>query len=120
MPKVSVHPDFEQEMEREKPGSLLYKFYVVAHDRLSKGLGDWKVLTDTGINGALYEFRIHTGAGYRFYYVFVSGDEILMLAGGLKKSQKKDQRKAEQRYNAMFGKRKSAAGYLHDLWRNWT
>jgi putative addiction module killer protein len=42
------------------------------------------------------EMRIHTGAGYRVYYVRTGSTVYVLLAGGAKASQKKDIAKAKK------------------------
>jgi putative addiction module killer protein len=53
--------------------------------RLSLGhLGDVKSL-----GGGMMELRVHSGRGYRVYFVR-RGDEIMLLCGGTKASQRRD------------------------------
>ncbi len=60
--------------------------YIVERlDRLCDGLlGDWR-----SIGGGLYEFRIHTGPGFRVYYAW-DGAAIVLLCGGDKHTQLRD------------------------------
>lgn len=59
-------------------------------DRLKAGLrGDWK-----NVGGALCELRIDHGPGYRVYYVEDRSRSILLLCGGIKRTQAKDIEKA--------------------------
>jgi putative addiction module killer protein len=54
--------------------------------RVSEGnLGDYKSL-----GGGVNEFRIHFEVGYRIYFAFSGKSVVLLLAGGTKKSQRKD------------------------------
>ena len=68
-------------------------------DRLRFGnFGDHKPIGEE-----LYELRFFFGPGYRIYYAIVEGRIILLIAGGDKKTQSKDIRKAKNiwnRYNA--------------------
>jgi putative addiction module killer protein len=60
--------------------------------RLETGLmGDTKSLE----NG-LFEARIHVGAGWRIYFTERSGKIILLLAGGSKKTQSGDIKRARK------------------------
>ena len=59
-------------------------------DRLSAGLrGDWK-----SVGGAVCELRIDFGPGYRVYYVEDRSGSILLLCGGIERTQAKDIEKA--------------------------
>ena len=42
------------------------------------------------LNNGIWEFRIHSGAGYRLYYSRIAKKVILLLCGGGKSSQNKD------------------------------
>ncbi len=46
------------------------------------------------IEDGLWEFRIHVGPGFRLYYARTGKTVILLVAGGLKKSQKRDIKQA--------------------------
>jgi putative addiction module killer protein len=54
-------------------------------------LGDWK-----SIGGALRELRVHTGPGYRLYFVQRQNVVILLLCGGSKSTQVRDIEKAKR------------------------
>lgn len=54
-------------------------------------LGDCKA-----VGGGIREMRVHTGAGYRVYFVQRKEIVILLLCGGSKASQPKDIRRAKQ------------------------
>lgn len=54
-------------------------------------LGDCKT-----ISGGIRELRIHTGAGYRIYFVQRGQLLILLLCGGSKASQKRDIERARR------------------------
>jgi len=54
-------------------------------------LGDWNA-----IGGRLRELRIHTGPGYRVYFVQQQNVVILLLCGGLKATQARDIERAKR------------------------
>ena len=55
-------------------------------DRLVPGnLGDHKF-----IGSGVWELRLHVGPGYRLYYGHLGGATVLLLCGGLKRTQKRD------------------------------
>lgn len=59
-------------------------------DRLAGGLrGDWK-----NLGGTVCELRIDQGPGYRVYYAEDGSGLILLLCGGIKRTQAKDIKKA--------------------------
>lgn len=59
--------------------------------RLSFGLqGDFKA-----IGGGVVELRIDFGAGWRLYYTQVGAQIVVLLAGGSKRTQKKDIKRAK-------------------------
>jgi putative addiction module killer protein len=59
--------------------------------RLSFGLlGDFKALGD-----GVIELRIDFGAGWRLYYSQVGAQIVVLLAGGSKRTQKKDIKRAK-------------------------
>ena len=61
-------------------------------DRLEMGnAGDVKAVGE-----GVYEMRIHTGAGYRIYFVERGLEIVVLLCGGDKSSQQKDIEKAKQ------------------------
>jgi len=54
-------------------------------------LGDCKF-----VGGGVYELRVDFGAGYRIYFGQEGKEIILLLLGGLKQSQVKDIRQAQE------------------------
>lgn len=64
-------------------------------DRLERveagNLGD-----HASVGGGVSELRIHHGPGYRLYYTVRDRVVILLLAGGVKASQKRDIRRAQE------------------------
>jgi len=59
-------------------------------DRVEQGnFGDHKHISE-----GLFELRLHFGSGFRVYFGKVRNTLILILAGGIKASQKKDIKKA--------------------------
>ncbi|WP_175953653.1 type II toxin-antitoxin system RelE/ParE family toxin [Schaalia sp. Marseille-Q2122] len=54
-------------------------------------IGDIKPLSD-----GVFEFRIHTGPGYRLYYMTREQQIVLLLIGGDKGSQDSDIRRAQK------------------------
>lgn len=61
-------------------------------DRLLLGnFGDHRRLT-----GNLYELRIHHGAGYRIYCGDLDSETVILLCGGIKRTQKHDIQKAKE------------------------
>ena len=76
---------FSQWFERLNDGKARARIRVRL-DRLSLGnLGDCRSL-----GGSLYELRLDYGPGYRVYFGEVGERVILLLAGGIKKSQQRD------------------------------
>ena len=60
-------------------------------ERLQRGnFGDYKRL-----NGDLYELRIHYGAGYRVYVGDFDGVIVILLCGGLKRTQRRNIQQAK-------------------------
>lgn len=61
-------------------------------DRFRKGnFGDCD-----SVGSGVYEARIHDGPGYRIYYSKIGNTIILLLCGGIKKTQSKDISKAQE------------------------
>jgi len=60
-------------------------------DRLEAGnYGDVKAVGE-----GVREMRIHSGAGYRIYFIETNFEVIILLCGGNKSSQRKDIEKAK-------------------------
>lgn len=47
------------------------------------------------VGGGVFELRIHFGAGWRLYFAQRGGKIVVLLAGGSKRTQKADIRKAK-------------------------
>jgi putative addiction module killer protein len=68
----------------------------VRFDRISLGnFGDRK-----SVGQGVYELRFHFGSGYRVYFGITGKRIILLLLGGIKKSQSKDIKNAQKLWNA--------------------
>lgn len=64
-------------------------------DRLPLGnFGDHKA-----IGKGVYELRLFFGPGYRIYYAIADRQVVLLLAGGDKKSQSRDIKRAQEYWN---------------------
>jgi putative addiction module killer protein len=71
--------------------------------RLSFGLlGDFKAIGD-----GVIELRIDFGAGWRLYYTQVGTQIVVLLAGGSKRTQKKDIKRAKALATSLKSKRNS-------------
>src|SRR5262245_35912417 len=91
MPVVEVlqTADFRHWMERLKDGVARNRI-VARIDRAASGnLGDWR-----SVGGGVAEMRIDHGPGYRVYFVRRGDRMIVILAGGTKRTQSADIRKA--------------------------
>lgn len=89
MIEVLQTADFRRWMERLKD-SVARNRIVARIDRAASGnLGDWK-----SVGGGVAEMRIDHGPGYRVYFVRRGDRMIVILAGGTKRTQSADIRKA--------------------------
>jgi putative addiction module killer protein len=90
MISVKALPDFSRWMDG-LPDSKIKAIVAARIRRLTLGLaGDVSPVGD-GVS----ELRIHVGAGWRVYFVQRGAEVIVLLAGGSKKSQAADIRKAK-------------------------
>jgi len=87
---VKSLPEFTSWLDHLQDASI--RGVVVARiKRLERGLlGDVEPVGD-GVS----ELRIHTGAGWRIYFTQRGGQLIVLLAGGSKRTQKSDIRRAK-------------------------
>lgn len=88
--KIKSLPEFIAWMDGLTDGSV--RGVVVARiKRLERGLmGDVEPVGD-GVS----ELRIHVGAGWRIYFTQRHGQIIVLLAGGSKRTQKRDIKQAK-------------------------
>lgn len=79
-------------------GDQIYTVIMNRLDRVERGLmGDCKPVGD-----GVYELRIDDGPGYRVYFG-QDGDQVILLCGGIKKTQDRDIKTAKEHwtyYNA--------------------
>lgn len=64
------------------------------------------------VGSGVFEMKDHYGAGYRIYFGQIGREIVLLLCGGVKKSQNKDIRKAKDYWNNHLAmqKRKKSKG----------
>ena len=90
MISVKAHPDFSKWMDG-LPDAKVKAIVAARIRRLSFGLAGDVAPVGDGVS----ELRIHVGAGWRVYFVQRGSEVIVLLAGGSKKSQAADIRKAK-------------------------
>lgn len=75
----------------ERLGDILGRAAILKRiDRVEEGnFGDRR-----SIEGGVWELRVHCGPGYRVYYGEDGPRIVLLLCGGVKRTQKKDIRRA--------------------------
>ena len=76
------------------------KFAIIARIRRMElgNLGDCVFIGD-----GVYEMRVHLSPGYRSYFIYPSENDIKILCGGTKDTQKKDIAKAKAVYKTLMG-----------------
>ncbi len=90
MISVKALPDFSKWMDG-LPDAKVKAIVAARIRRLSFGLAGDVARVGDGVS----ELRIHVGAGWRVYFVQRGSEVIVLLAGGSKKSQAADIRKAK-------------------------
>ncbi len=90
MPTIRPHPEFTEWLDGLADISV--RSVIVARiKRLELGLfGDLEYVGD-----GVTELRIHVGAGWRVYFAQYGNDIVVLLAGGSKRSQKRDIKRAK-------------------------
>ncbi|HWK75467.1 MAG TPA: type II toxin-antitoxin system RelE/ParE family toxin [Povalibacter sp.] len=68
-------------------------------DRVIERFADGNFGDRQGLGGGVLETRIDTGPGYRIYYGVDGPTLVILLAGGIKRSQEADIRRAKQRWS---------------------
>ena len=87
---VSPLPEFIAWLDGLKD-TTVRSLIVARIDRLERGLqGDVMA-----VGGGVSELRIHYGAGWRMYFTQRGAQIIVLLAGGSKRTQKKDIQRAK-------------------------
>jgi putative addiction module killer protein len=96
---------FQEWIESVKSGTV--KAVVAARvNRIRSGtLGDWKAVGD-----GVFELRIDLGPGYRVYFGRVGETVVILLAGGEKRSQDSDIKRAKGYWSDYEKRTKSIAG----------
>ncbi|MBC7700467.1 type II toxin-antitoxin system RelE/ParE family toxin [Aquabacterium sp.] len=90
MPSIKPLPEFTRWLDALPDGTV--RGLVVARiKRLSLGLMGDVAPVGEGVS----ELRIHVGAGWRVYFVQRGKDVIVLLAGGSKRSQASDIKRAK-------------------------
>lgn len=75
VPTVRITPEYADGVSKIKD-NLALKSIRLAPPRIAVGLG-----YNEKISKGLYEFKIHTGAGYRIYYTKNSSGIVLLCIG---------------------------------------
>lgn len=90
MVAVKALPEFKSWLDRLADASI--RGVVIARiKRLERGLlGDVE-----SVGGGVSELRIHVGAGWRVYFTQRGDQLVVLLAGGSKRTQKSDIRRAQ-------------------------
>jgi len=87
---VSPLPEFTAWLDGLKD-TTVRSLIIARIDRLERGLpGDVKA-----VGSGVSELRIHYGAGWRMYFTQRGAQIIVLLAGGSKRTQKKDIQRAK-------------------------
>lgn len=90
MPKIKALPEFTKWLET-LPDVKVRGVVLARIERLGRGLlGDVEPVGE-GVS----ELRIHVGAGWRVYFIQRGAELIVLLAGGSKRTQKKDIQQAK-------------------------
>jgi putative addiction module killer protein len=90
MPKIKALPEFTEWLE-SLPDLKVRSVIVARIERLGRGLmGDVEPIGE-GVS----ELRIHLGAGWRVYFIQRGTDLIVLLAGGSKRTQTRDIKRAK-------------------------
>jgi len=82
---------FDQWLSKLRNKIVLTKINARLRSASNGNLGDVKP-----VGGGVSEMRIHTGAGYRIYFIEKELQIIVLLCGGDKPTQQKDIKKAKQ------------------------
>jgi putative addiction module killer protein len=87
--KVKKSDEFDSWLEKlkDRVGKSIVLARLTAAEQGK--LGDWGP-----VEGELSELRIHFGPGYRLYFVRRKNVLLVMLAGGIKRTQSRDIQKA--------------------------
>lgn len=90
MPSIKTLPEFTAWLNK-LPDATVKGIVVARIKRLELGLpGDVEP-----VGGGVSELRIHVGAGWRVYFTQRGGKLIVLLAGGSKRTQKSDIKRAK-------------------------
>ncbi len=89
MYKIKYTPEFDKWLKGTKNAIFIKQLYSRFKNIEQGNFGLHKRL-----NEHLFELKFTTGAGYRVYYLVA--DDVIILLGGVKKTQSKDIKKAMQ------------------------